>query len=453
MISCRTQVLDRGPDCGYDDPMTIILLLAFMAVIGAGYWLKYLNLSHLKVHGHTVPPEFVGAVDPATLAKISDYTVENSRFGLIESLIDNAVLIAFLFLGLLGIYDEWIASLTGSFLGNGVLFFLVLTVAQTIMGIPFSLYRNFRIENKYGFNTMTVKLWLTDLVKGLAIGAVISTLMVLGALWLVSASPDLWWLWVWLFFLVVGIFMMYISPTLIEPLFFKFEPLKVEGLEERIRTLMEKAGLKVSRVFQVDASRRSRHSNAYFTGIGKVKRIVLFDTLLEQMTQDEILAVLAHEVGHWKKKHVLKRIIMTEAMAFCGIVAAYWLLQGSWLPNIIGLADASFYAKAVILGFLLSIVTFPLTPLFSYLSRRDERESDRFAADLTGGTEAMASALVKLSKENLSNLHPHPLYAAFYYSHPPVVERIRQLKQQSTDRQRTDRQRTDSQTADRHTRG
>ena len=421
-------MLDHGPDYGYDDLMTLIVLLAFLAVVCTGYWFKYLNLSHLKVHGHTVPPEFEGAVDPATLAKISDYTVENSQLGLIESLIDNMVLLAFLFWGLLGIYDGWITSLTGSFLGNGVLFFLFLMVAQTIMGIPFSLYRNFRIENKYGFNTMTVKLWITDMVKGLAIGAVISTLVVLGALWLVTVSPGLWWFWVWLFLLVVGIFMMYLSPTVIEPLFFKFEPLKVEGLEERIRTLMEKAGLKVSRVFQVDASRRSRHSNAYFTGIGKVKRIVLFDTLLEQMTQDEVLAVLAHEVGHWKKKHVLKRIVMTETMAFCGILAAFWLLRGTWLPNVLGMMNASFYAKAVILGFLLSIVTFPLTPLFSWLSRRDERESDRFAADLTGNTGAMASALVKLSKENLSNLHPHPLYAAFYYSHPPVVERIRALR-------------------------
>lgn len=408
--------------------MTILVFFAFLTVVCAGYVLRYLNLSHLKIHGHSVPPEFEGVVDPAMLSKISDYTLENSQVGLIESLIDNTVLIVFLFGGLLGIYDIWITSLTASFLVNGVLFILFLMVAQTIMGIPFSLFRNFRIENKYGFNTMTMKLWITDLVKGLAIGAVISALVALGALWLVTWSPGLWWLWVWLFFLAVGIFMMYISPTVIEPLFFKFEPLKVEGLEERIRTLMEQAGLKVSRVFQVDASRRSRHSNAYFTGIGKVKRIVLFDTLLEQMNQDEVLAILAHEVGHWKKKHVLKRIIMTETMAFCGILAAFWLLRGNLLSNIVGLTQASFYAKAVILGFLFSIVTFPLTPLFSYLSRRDERESDRFAAELTGNTGAMASALVKLSKENLSNLHPHPLYAAFYYSHPPVVERIRSLK-------------------------
>ena len=411
--------------------MTTYLITAFLCITAFGYWLQYLNLSHLKAHGHTVPPEFEGAIDPATLAKMSDYTVEHSRFGLVESVLDNVILLAFLFGGLLGVYDQWIAALTGSFLWGGVLFALLLTFAQTIMGIPFSLYRNFRIENKYGFNTMTFKLWFTDLVKGLAIGTVIGTITVLAALSLVGWSPDFWWFWVWLFFLAFSIFMMYLSPYVIEPLFYKFEPLSVEGLEDRIRSLMEKAGLKVSRVFQVDASRRSRHSNAYFTGIGKTKRIVMFDTLLQQMSQDEILAVLAHEVGHWKKKHVLKRIIMTEVLAFCGLFLAYQLVNSSVLPGLVGLADASFFAKMVILGFIASIVMFPFTPLFSWLSRRDERESDTFALEMTGTPEAMASALVKLSKENLSNLHPHPLYAGFYYSHPPAVERIRQLRAES----------------------
>ncbi|MDA8098212.1 MAG: M48 family metallopeptidase [Nitrospiraceae bacterium] len=408
--------------------MKTIVLLAFLVVVAVGYWLKYLNLSHLKAHGHEVPPEFAGAVDPATLAKMSDYTVEHSRFGLIESLFDNAVLILFLFGGLLAVYDRWILRLTNSFLWDGVLFALVLSYIQTVIGAPFSLYSTFRIENKYGFNTMTIKLWITDLLKELAIGTVIGAVMVSGALLLVTWSSGLWWLWVWLFFLVVSVFLMYISPVLIEPLFFKFEPLKVEGLEDRIRQLMDKAGLRVSRVFQVDASKRSKHSNAYFTGIGKVKRIVLFDTLLEQMTQEEILAVLAHEVGHWKKKHVLKRIIMTEAMAFIGLYLAYLLIKSPSLPAVLGMGQASFFARVVILGFLSSIILFPLTPLFSWLSRKDEHEADRFAVELTGDSKAMASALVKLTKENLSNLHPHPLYAAFYYSHPPVVERIRSLR-------------------------
>lgn len=227
--------------------------------------------------------------------------------------------------------------------------------------------------------------------------------------------------------------MMYLAPYVIEPLFFKFAPVKAEGLEEKIKLLLERAGLRVSRVYQVDASRRSRHSNAYFTGIGRVKRIVLFDTLIEQMTQDEILAVLAHEVGHWKKRHVLKRIILTEMAAFVGLFIAYHLLQWDGLPSIIGSGPLSFYAKVIVVGFLGSLAMFPLTPFFSFLSRKDENEADQFASALTGNSAALANALIKLSRENLSNLHPHPLYAKFYYSHPPVVERIRELRGQRTE--------------------
>jgi STE24 endopeptidase len=273
---------------------------------------------------------------------------------------------------------------------------------------------------------MTPRLWLTDLVKSLLISSVLGGIVVIAALAIILYSP-VWWLWLWIFFLVFGIFVIYISPYVIEPLFFKFEPVKEEGLEDKIRTLMDRAGLKVSRVFQVDASRRSRHSNAYFTGIGRVKRIVLFDTLLEQMTQDEILAVLAHEVGHWKKRHVLKSMILTEALAFAGLYLAYRLIGWEPLPGLAGLSAASFFARALIVGFAGSLIMFPLTPLFSFISRRNEREADRFASDLTGRPEALASALVKLSRENLSNLHPHPLYAKFYYSHPPIVERVRGL--------------------------
>ena len=408
--------------------MTILLLIAYLLVLAIGYWLKLLNLSHLKSHGSSVPAEFEGAVDPDLLQKISSYTFENSRIGLAESLIGNTVFLFFLFGGLLGLYDRWITSMGDSFIWSGVLFFLLLVTAETILGIPFSLVKNFSIENRYGFNTMTIRLWLSDLAKSLVIASILSVIAVGAALAIIQAAPAWWWLWVWCFFLLFGVFVMYISPYVIEPLFYKFTPVQAEGLEDRIRDLMERAGLKVSRVFQVDASRRSRHSNAYFTGIGKVKRIVLFDTLIEQMTQDEILAVLAHEVGHWKKRHVLKRIIMTEAMALAGLFLAYILLQWEGLPGLLGIEHASFYARVVILGFLGSLILFPLTPFFSFLSRRDEWQADRFAIKLTGDPDPMSSALVKLSKENLANLHPHPFYAAFYYSHPPVVSRIRKLK-------------------------
>lgn len=408
--------------------MLSLLLAVFLIILAFRYWLLSLNLNYLKVHGQTVPPEFSGVIDPERLKRISAYTLENSRAGIVESIIGNLVMAVFLFGGLLGVYDRWVASITGTFLGRGLIFFLVLLYAETLLDIPFSLYRNFRIESRYGFNTMTGRIWITDFLKSAAISSLLGAIVVISALAIVQASPSWWWLWVWAFFLFFGIFVMYVSPYVIEPLFYKFEPVKAEGLEEKVRELMERAGLKVSRVFQVDASRRSRHSNAYFTGIGKVKRIVLFDTLIGQMSQEEILAVLAHEVGHWKKKHVLKGIIVTETLAFFGLFLAYRLLSWEGLPDLLNLPGASFYARTVIVAFAGSLVMFPLTPLFSSLSRRHEAEADRFAADLTGRPDALASGLVKLSVENLSNLHPHPLYASFYYSHPPVVERIRKLR-------------------------
>ncbi len=329
-------------------------------------------------------------------------------------------------------YDEWIASLSQSFVLKGVLFVLGLLYAEIIFSIPFSLYKNFSIENRYGFNTMTGWLWLTDLVKSTVISSILLSVLVASALLLVLFSPEWWWLWVWAVFLVFSIFLMYISPYVIEPLFFKFEPVRTEGLETEIRSLVEKAGIKVNNVFQVDASRRSRHSNAYFSGIGRVKRIVLFDTLIESMSRREILAVLAHEVGHWKKKHVMKRIILTEMVALGAIFLAFKMLAWEGLPGLIGLERGSFYVRFAILGFIGSLLMFPLTPALSFLSRKHEWQADRFACELTGQPVDLAKALVKLSKENLANLHPHPLYAAFYYSHPPVVERVRRLKGENT---------------------
>jgi STE24 endopeptidase len=214
----------------------------------------------------------------------------------------------------------------------------------------------------------------------------------------------------------------------IEPLFNKFEPVTEEGLEDDIREMMAKAGLKVGRVMQMDASRRSSHSNAYFTGIGKVKRIVLYDTLIRQMSHGEIVAVLAHEIGHWKKGHVWKRLLVAEVLALAGSWLTFQALNWPGLPGALGLpADISLPARMVVVGFIASLVMFPLTPLSAWRSRCHEWEADRFASDLTGRPQDLARAMVKLSVENLSNLFPHPLYAAFYYSHPPAVERVRKL--------------------------
>jgi STE24 endopeptidase len=215
----------------------------------------------------------------------------------------------------------------------------------------------------------------------------------------------------------------------IEPLFNKYEPITEEGLEDEIRMMMERAGLKVGKVLQMDASRRSRHSNAYFTGIGTAKRIVIYDTLIKQMSHGEIVAVLAHEIGHWKRGHVWKRLLWAEVLALAGSWISFRLLAWPGLPGLLGLpGDISLAARMVVLGFITSLALFPLAPLSAWRSRCQEREADRCAADLTGRPQDLASALIKMSAENLSNLFPHPVYAGFYYSHPPIVERVRQLR-------------------------
>jgi len=407
----------------------LILILTYLLMTVITYWLRQINLRHLQVHGCTIPPGFESAVTPETLAKSTAYTLDSSRLGLWESLFDNVLLLLFLFGGLLPLYGQFIAGMTTSFILQGVLFFLLLTWLQTLLAVPFSLYSTFVVEARHGFNTMTLRLWLSDLFKAQGIGSLLLAVVITVTFGLIQWAPQRWWLWAWAFMAAFSLFMMVLSPYVIEPFFNHFEPVTEEGLEDEIKVVMAKAGLKVSRVMQMDASKRSRHSNAYFTGIGRVKRIVLYDTLIKQMTHAEIIAVLAHEVGHWKLRHVLKRLFVVEALLLGGSWLAFKLLQWEGLPGLIGLNDASLAAQLVILGFIASLGLFPFTPLTSWLSRRDEYAADRFACQITGKPEALATALIKLSAENLANLHPHPFYAWFYYSHPPVVERVRMLRE------------------------
>lgn len=403
------------------------LLLTYLLTLLVGYGLTALNLKHLRRHGAEVPAAFAGAIDPGLLRKSSAYTFENNRLGLLTSVLDNALLLGFLFTPLLPLYDRWVASLSDNFILGGLIFAFLLQLAKAAVALPFSYYRTFRIETRYGFNTQSLRLWLVDLLKGALIGGLLLALLLGGALWLIAAGPQFWWLWVWGFFAAFSLLLMYVSPVLIEPLFFKFEPLRGAGLEDGIRALMARAGLEISRVFRVDASRRSRHSNAYFTGLGRVKRIVLFDTLLEQMEDDELLAVLAHEVGHWKKRHIFKRLLISLTLSLVGLHLAWRLMAWGGLPGLLGLGQASFYAQVLVLSLLTSLAGFLFTPLSSWWSRRDEWQADRYATSLHGRPQALASALIKLSRENLANLHPHPLYAACYYSHPPVVLRVEAL--------------------------
>jgi len=405
----------------------LIIFFSYLSVQGIEYWLNLINLKYMKSHGTEIPSMFRGYIDEPILKKMHAYTIEKSYFFFAKSILGNVVILIFFFGGLLKVYNSWISSLSLSFIPSGILFFILLSYGVTFLSIPLSLYDTFQIEKKYGFNTMTLRLWIKDFLKLLLLSTILIGIVVSIGLWLIQSSPNYWWIWIWGFYLIFSIFIMYISPYVIEPLFNKFTPIEEEGFVERIREIMYKVGIKVSRVFKMDASKRSRHTNAYFTGIGKVKRIIIYDTLLEKMDHDEILAVLSHEAGHWKKRHVLKLIIITEVVSLIAIYVSFRILQTDLLTDLFQVKPHTFFAKVVILGFIGSIVSFPFIPLSNYISRRFEREADRFACELTGDKESMSRALIKLTKDNLSNLYPHPLYAAFYYSHPPIVQRIESI--------------------------
>ena len=412
--------------------MTLIFFV-YLLKEGFEYLLRYLNFRHMKKFGLSVPSVLEGKIDVDLLKKTQAYETEKTRFSFISSLFGNIVTIIFIFGGLLNIYNSWVVSLQMPFIVSGLLFFLILSYANTVISIPFSLYSTFKIENKYGFNTMTPKLWLKDFFKSIILSTIITGILVSVGLWIVQLSPNAWWIWIWGFFLVFSLFMMYISPYVIEPLFNKFTPLEEQVLAEQIKHMLHKVSITVSRVFRMDASKRSRHTNAYFSGIGRVKRIILYDTLLEIMNHDEILAVLAHEAGHWKRKHILKMIIATELLSFFILYGVFRIFQTDLLTDLFYVQNGTFFAKIVIIGFLGGIVSLLFIPFSSSISRRFEREADRFAFSLSGNNESMISALIKLSKDNLSNLHPHPLYAAFYYSHPPMVQRIEQIRNLTRD--------------------
>ncbi len=405
----------------------VILLSAYLAIEAVEQILLKLNLAHLSRHGAEVPPGFEEHVDEATLAKMRDYTVAHGRLDRMEAVLAVAITLFFFFGGLLNWLNNLIAKQGWSPILSGLIFFMLLIYADTLIKIPFSLYKTFSLEKRFGFSKQTLGLWIQDFIKSLLVSTLLLGFLFYGILWLITALPDKWWLAGWIFILLFSIFLLYISPYVIEPLFNKFNPIEDATLEERIKEIMSRAGLNIDRVFSMDASKRSGHSNAYFTGIGHVKRIVLFDTLLANHGDEEIMAILAHEAGHWKKKHILKMLVLSQAFALLGFYMAYRFTAGDVLAHLFRLDVPSMYAKLLLVAFIGSLVLFPLKPLMAYLSRRHEIEADTFAVQVTGSPVPMANGLIKLSKDNLANLHPHPWYAAFYYSHPPMAQRVKRI--------------------------
>lgn len=413
--------------------MHVLLFSIYLMVTIIRFSLDWINIRHRQKGRRSLPDAFVGQIDEERLDHSDAYTLAGDRVGFIEDIFGVVLTLAFLFGGILPWYDQLITKYTDSFIVSGLLFFGFLALVQMVIGLPFSLYRNFVLEERFGFNRMSLKLWCADLLKSLLIGSVLFVLLAGGALALVQIAPQGWWLWVWGFWAVVSLFLLYLSPYLIEPLFFKFTPLAKADLEVGVRDLLEKSGAHAGKVLQVDASRRSGHSNAYFTGIGKVKRVVLFDTLMEQLNNKELLAVLAHELGHWRCGHLRQQLIKSQVMALFSCWIAFTVLNSQVLPGWFGLEQLSFAGQVLVLGWIGSLLGFFWTPLSSWWSRRHERQADQFAINMVGSGQELASGLVKLARENLSNLFPHPLYAAVYYSHPPLVERVLWLEKGRVD--------------------
>ncbi|OGP67998.1 MAG: hypothetical protein A2W27_03795 [Deltaproteobacteria bacterium RBG_16_44_11] len=410
-----------------EQKLLIIFLVLFVGRFIWRYFLQNLNIRHLQSHGKNIPQIFQDSIDGNTLCKMVDYTVENSRLESKENLADDIIALAVLCL----LLPSFVVALTGlkiHFIWQALIFFGVFAVIGGITGIPFDLYDTFVLEKKYGFSTITWHIWITDLIKSIIISAILLFIMVSAFMAFILYLPASWWFWAWVFFTLFEILMLWLYPVVIAPLFNKYEPIKDELLKEKITALMAKVGLKAKGIYQVDEGKRSKHTNAYFTGIGKTKRIVLYDTLLAAHTPEEIIAVLAHEIGHWKKKHILKQLTFMIIASLVLLYCVYLIVNWPPLYSAFSLKDTPVYAGLFLISFYLSAAGFFLSPIGATLSRRYEREADLIAWELTGTAAPMIDALKRLAKDNLANLHPHPLYVWFYYSHPPLVERITYLK-------------------------
>jgi STE24 endopeptidase len=412
------------------DPLFIVYLVVFLLGFILELFLTGLNLRHLKKYGHTVPASFEGYVDRRRMAAISDYTQDHERYALLTFCVGSA---AFLVVVASGVLVRVVAGIEHFHLGtvlSGLVFFAVLGAARTLFFLPFDYYQTFVIEARHGFNTSTPRTWMTDVIKNMVIGAVLGGLLVAAVLALIEYGGNLWWLWAWVVFFLFQLLMLMIYPTVIAPWFNKFVPLDDPRLEEKVCDIMKQGGLSVEGVFRMDAGKRSRHTNAYFTGLGKTKRIVLFDTLLAAHGDDEILAILAHEIGHWRKRHIQKMLLLVGGLSLLLFYVASLCIKWTALYDAFGFHHQVSYVGIFLFGALWEAVSQFFSPIANILSRVHEREADVFAVRLLGKSKDLVCALKNIAKDNLSNLCPHPLYAWFHYSHPPLPDRIRYLERE-----------------------
>ena len=417
----------------YSTLFTIVFAAALVLGLLARFYLASRQIRHVAQHRDTVPSAFASTISLEAHQKAADYTITKARFGLLEMAFGAAVLLCWTLLGGIDALNQ--ALLSSSLAGYGSLVpQLALLTAFGVIGglldLPFTLYSTFKIEERFGFNKMTLKLWLTDLVKSTLIGIVIGLPIVALILWLMGSAGKLWWLWAWCAWMGFNLLVLVLYPTVIAPLFNKFKPLDDEDLKARVTALMQRCGFAAKGLFVMDGSKRSAHANAYFTGFGAAKRVVFYDTLLKQLEPGEVDAVLAHELGHFKHKHIIKRIILMFAMSLAGFALLGWLSSQIWFYTGLGIRpnmNSSNDALAVLLFMLVvPLFSFFVSPVFAQFSRKHEFEADAYAISQTDGKD-LQSALLKLYKDNASTLTPDPVFVKFYYSHPPASERLARM--------------------------
>jgi len=408
-----------------------LLFVAFLLLmVGLKYWLAWRQVRHVATHAATVPPQFADRITLDAHRKAASYTIAKTRLALVETAVSAAVLLLLTLLGGL----DWIADALRGFIdhdfGFQVAFVTAIAVLLGVIDLPFSWIRQFHIEQRFGFNRMTPKLWFADLLKATLLAAALGLPLLAAIIGLMRGAGDLWWLYAWLLWIAFNATVLVLYPTVIAPLFNRFEPLKDASLAQRIGALLARTGFSSKGVFVMDGSRRSAHGNAYFTGLGRAKRIVFFDTLVERLKPTEIEAVLAHELGHFKLKHITKRMALSFVTSLLFLALLGWLANRPWFYTGLGATPALHGGNeglALLLFMLVvPVFTFVFAPLASRLSRRHEFEADAFAAQHASAPD-LVSALVKLYEDNAATLTPDPLHSAFYDSHPPAALRIERL--------------------------
>ncbi len=404
----------------------LFISVLFLTTI-AQMWLARRHLAHIHGHRAEVPSDFCEQIDLSAHQKAADYTSAKTRLTMLSAPFNALLLLAFtLGGGVQWIADLWLITFTNSLI-QGMAVILTVLLLSSLLEMPFSLYRTFVIEAHYGFNKMTLAMYLVDAAKGLLLGAMFGLPLLFGVLWLMERMGTNWWLYVWGVWVTFNLLLLFIYPSFIAPLFNKFTPLQDETLKMRIKALLQKCGFTAQGLFVMDGSKRTSHGNAYFTGFGKTKRIVFFDTLLGRLAPTEIEAVLAHELGHFKRHHVLKRIVFTFALSLGFLWLLAQLMEANWFYDGLGVATPSTALALLLFFMILPVFSFLLHPLMSYYSRKHEFEADAYAAQQTNAHD-LASALVKMYQDNAATLTPDPLYSTFYDSHPPALMRIARLQ-------------------------